>query len=153
MLYIVWIHLYDQAILNMDKFLKVRDKIAYYLPYYLPWGSNLWTIKTSDGSRKLVKFQSGNIYEPDGPEDLVFETNDDPKPLTELLSQVIDSGSIFMYVQEDIPDAYDQYYYIVKPGEVIKVTDEEYFEKYQDPAVDPEGPYDPDKFIEIDIKS
>jgi hypothetical protein len=130
----------------MDKFLKTRDKIA----YYLPWDSNLWTIKTSDGSRKLVKFQSRNIYEPDGPEDLVFETNDDPKPLAELLSQVIDSGSIFVYVQEDIHGVYDQYYYIVKPKEVIRVTSDEYFEKYQDPAVDPYGHYDPDKIIEID---
>jgi len=130
----------------MDKFLKTRDKIA----YYLPWSSNLWTIKTRGDSRKLIKFQSGNIYEPGGPKDLVFETNDDPKPLAELLSQVIDSGSIFVYVQEDIHDAYDQYYYIIKPSEVIKVTDDEYVEKYRDPAVDPYGHYDPDEFIEID---
>jgi len=143
MLYIVVIHLYDQAILNMDKFLKVRDKIA----YYLPWGAEFEAHEIDENTYDLLdinydlkRFRS------------FYHTNEEPKPLAELLSQVIDKGRIDIEVSKETRRAFTEYYYIIKPNEVIRVSHDEYFDKYiKDKSGEPRG--NKNRTIEIDTST
>jgi hypothetical protein len=131
----------------MDKFLKTRDKIA----YYLPWGAEFEAHEIDENTYDLLDIRyvleghhvwTGSFY----------HTNEEPKPLAELLSQVIDKGRIDIEVSKETRRAFTEYYYIIKPNEVIQVSHDEYFDKYiGDKSGEPRG--NKNRSIEIDTST